>query len=131
MFRTSLLLLALLLFTGCGAKTNTVVGKVSYQGQPVTGGSITLVPQAGAGKPAAADVQADGSFTMAPGSAAGGAIVGPHRVLYSAPVAEMPAGVELQPGQGPPPSPFDKLRPKAEVVEVKAGKNSLEIELTK
>ena len=131
MFRTSLILFSLLCLTGCGSKTNSVAGKVSFQGQPVTGGSLTLVPQAGEGKPAAADVQADGSFSMAPGSAAGGAITGPHRVLYSAPVGEVPVGIELKPGQGPPLSPFAGLKPKADVVEIKAGKNSLEIELTK
>lgn len=139
MHRHSLLLIAGLLFlAGCGAKTSSVSGKVTYQGQPVSGGSITLLPQGGgegtptdSGKPAAANVQADGSFTMSPGTDAGGASLGMNRILYSAPVAELPAGVELQPGQSPPASPFAGLRPTTEVVEVKSGKNVIEIELTK
>src|SRR5687768_5398937 len=107
MIRYSFLAVAGLIFlTGCGAKTSTVSGKVTYQGQPVTGGSVTLMPQSGgegtpaaSGKPAAANVQPDGSFTMAPGTDAGGASPGMNRVVYSAPVTELPAGVELQPGQ--------------------------------
>lgn len=116
---------------GCGSKANSVSGKVTFQGQPVTGGSITLAPESGGGKPAAANVQSDGTFAMEPGSDAGGAIVGRHRVQYSAPVTELPAGVELQPGQSPPASPFDRLKPKTDVVEIKAGKNELDIELVK
>ncbi|WP_254512179.1 hypothetical protein [Anatilimnocola floriformis] len=131
MLRSSFVLLALLILTGCGSKSNSVSGKVTFQGQPVTGGSITLLPQAGEGKPAAADLHSNGSFSMTPGSAAGGVTAGQNRVIYSAPVLEVPAGVELQPGQGAPLSPFAGLRPKNETVDITAGKNSLEIELTK
>lgn len=121
----------LFFLTGCGSKANSVAGKVSYQGQPVTGGSLTLVPEAGGGKPAAANVQNDGTFAMTPGTDAGGAILGRHRILYSAPVTELPAGTELQPGQSPPASPFDRLKPKTEFVEIQAGKNEIEVELVK
>lgn len=132
MLRYSLLAGACLLFVaGCGSSANSVTGKVTFQGQPVTGGNITLVPEAGGGKPAAADIQADGMFTMKPGSDTGGAVTGRNRVMYSAPVMELPAGTELQPGQRPPMSPFEGLRPKTEIVEVKSGKNSIEIELTR
>ncbi len=132
MIRISLFAAACLLFlAGCGSKENSVAGKVSFQGQPVTGGSITLVPADGGGKPAAANVQSDGAFAMAPNSDAGGVIAGRHRVLYSAPVAELPPGTELQPGQSPPLSPFAGLKPKTELIDIKAGKNELEIELVK
>jgi hypothetical protein len=133
MYRYSFLAAAALLFlTGCGAKTSTVSGKVTYQGQPVTGGSITLLPTGGStGKPAAANVQPDGTFTMSSGTDAGGATPGQNRVTYSAPVVELPTGVELQPGQSPPASPFAGLRPTTETVEVKSGTNNLVIELTK
>jgi hypothetical protein len=133
MLRYTLFAAACLLFVaGCGSKGgNVVTGKVSFQGQPVTGGNVTLVPETGGGKPAAADVQSDGTFTMKPGSETGGAVAGRHRVLYSAPVMELPAGTELQPGQRPPMSPFDGLRPTTEIVEIKGGQNSLAIELTK
>lgn len=132
MLRYFVLIAASLLFAaGCGAKASSVTGKLSFNGQPVTGGSITLVPQNGGSKPAAANVQPDGTFVMNPGTDAGGAMSGPHRVMYSAPVGELPPGVELQPGQSPPASPFQGLKPKNEVVEIKAGTNALEIELTK
>jgi hypothetical protein len=137
MYRYSFLVVASLLFlTGCGSKGSTVTGKVTYQGQPVTGGSITLIPVASegsttAGKPAAANIQSDGTFKMSAGTDAGAASPGQNRVLYSAPVTELPEGVELKPGQTPPPSPFDGLRPVNETVEIKPGNNTLEIELTK
>jgi len=34
--------MAALLASGCGSSTSTVVGKVTYQGQPVSGGSVIL-----------------------------------------------------------------------------------------
>jgi len=128
----------LLALSGCGSKSNSIKGKVTFNGQPVTGGSLTFLPQAdGAsggsevGKPAAANVGADGSYSVVPGSDGGGAITGKNRITYSAPVAEPPPGVEYKPGQGPPPSPFAGLRPKQEMVDVKAGENKLDVELVK
>lgn len=132
MLRYSLFAAACLLFVaGCGSSANSVTGKVTFQSQPVTGGNVTLIPEVGGGKPAAADIQADGTFKMAAGSETGGAIAGRHRVLYSAPVMELPAGTELKPGQRPPLSPFEGLRPSNEIVEIKGGQNNIEIELVK
>ena len=82
-------------------------------------------------KPAAANVDASGNYTMSPSADTGGAVTGQHRVTYSAPVMPYPEGVEVKPGQGPPPSPFDGLKPKEEFVEVKAGSNTIDIELVK
>jgi hypothetical protein len=139
MFRYSLLAaVCLSALVGCGSKSNSVTGKVTFNGQPVTGGSVTFLPisvsegePTSAGKPAAANVDANGTYKMAPGGDSGGAVQGKHRVIYSPPVTEMPAGVELKPGQGPPPSPFDGLKPKLETVDVKAGHNTIDVELTK
>ncbi|WP_425617674.1 hypothetical protein NA78x_001357 [Anatilimnocola sp. NA78] len=135
---TLLATVGLLVLSGCGSKSNSVKGKVTFNGQPVTGGSLTFLPQVDGtstgsevGKPAVATVGSDGSYSVVPGSDGGGAIAGKHRVTYSAPVAETPAGVEYKPGQGPPLSPFHGLRPKEEMVEVKAGANTLDIELVK
>jgi len=139
MFRYWLLgAMGLLALTGCGAKTNAVTGKVTFNGQPVTGGSLTFLPASASegdttsrGKPAVAIVEPDGTYQVKPGTDAGGAVNGPNRVLYSAPVADLPPGIELQPGQGPPPTPFDGLKPKQETIEIKAGKNSIDVELIK
>jgi hypothetical protein len=140
MLRCTMLLAAfsVIVMTGCGSKSNAVTGKVTYNGQPVTGGSLTFLPvtsSAGdpqaAGKPAAANVDSAGNYKLIPGGDSGGAAKGMNRVVYSAPVSDIPAGVELQPGQGPAPSPFDGLRPKTETVEVKPGNNTIDIELTK
>lgn len=134
--KLALALACLASFTGCGSETNSVSGKVTFNGQPVTGGSITFLPAATggssstAGKPAASNVEA-GGYAMSPSGDTGGAVTGRHRVTYSAPVGEIPAGTELKPGQSPPPSPFQGLKPKEEFVEVKAGANAIDIELVK
>jgi hypothetical protein len=129
--RTLLLaVVCLAALTGCGGTTNSVSGKVTHNGQPVTGGSITFIPS-GEGKPAAATVDASGNYKMTPSGDTGGAVVGKHRVSYSAPVMELPAGTELKPGESPPKSPFDGLHSKDEFVEVKSGSNTIDIELVK
>jgi hypothetical protein len=107
---------------------------VTYQGQPVTGGSVTFSPIAGqegsaVGKAAAGNVQSDGTFTLGTYSQTDGAVVGRHRVSYAAPLPELPAGKELQPGESMPPSPYDGLVPREAEVEVKSGSNDIQIEL--
>ena len=53
---------ALLAAAGCsGGRRSPVAGKVTYQGEVVSGGSLTFVPQ-GPGKPATAKIQSDGRF---------------------------------------------------------------------
>lgn len=139
MFRYLILgALGLSALAGCGSKTNAVTGKVTFNGQPVTGGSLTFLPASGSegasaslGKPAVGIVDSTGAYKIVPGADSGGAVAGQHRVVYSAPVTELPPGTELKPGQGPPPSPFDGLRPKVDMVEVKAGSNTIDFELTK
>lgn len=130
--------IGLLAFAGCGSKTNSVSGKVTFNGQPVTGGSLTFLPQAGEGasaselgKPAATTVGVDGSYIVKPDSDGGGAVTGKHRITYSAPVIETPGVDYDRPGMIAPKSPFHGLRPKDEMVEVKAGENKLDVELVK
>ena len=131
-----MVLLVSLALSGCGSSTQKVSGQVTFNGQPVTGGSLTFLPKTvegsqEAGKPATATVGSDGKYVLGTEKADDGARVGRYQVSYSAPVAEMPAGVELKPGQSPPPSPFDKLVPKQPEVEVKTGANAIDVELTK
>lgn len=127
---------------GCGsggAGTSPVSGKVTYQGQPVTGGTLNFSPTAPpgsaiAGRPASGKVQSDGSFVLMTNKPSDGAVVGKHRVMYSPPVPEMPPPKELKPGESAvptptPPSPYDGLIPKPDVVEVTKGSNTISIEL--
>ena len=133
------LLTATWLGCGSGASTAPVSGKITYQGQPVTGGTLSFAPIAAAGavnpgKPAAALIQSDGSFVLTTYTASDGAVIGKHRVTFSPPIAQMPAPKELGPGESAvptptPPSPYDGLVPKESEVEVKKGPNSLTIEL--
>lgn len=48
---------------GCGDGTATVTGRITFNGEPVSRGSITLVPTDGKGQPAGANVE-NGSYSM-------------------------------------------------------------------
>lgn len=63
---------------GCGAKTVSSTGKVSYKGKPVTSGSLVFAPVGTAGKPATCDIGADGTFSI------DGVTAGKNKVSYSA-----------------------------------------------
>lgn len=134
---------------GCGSGghgTAPVKGKVTYDGKPVTGGNLTFAPlgggtQADVGKPASGDVQSDGSYTLTTYMQADGAVIGKHRVSYSAPTVETPEykdedfkvaedGTTIPP-EPPPAGPFEGLIPKQTEVEVKAGENQIDVELVK
>jgi len=108
-----------------------VKGKVTHQGQPVKGGSITFQPvgvegtKAGVkGKPATGEVKDDGTFVLSTYGKEDGAVVGKHRVMY------MPAIAGAQSyGEKPKPSPYARLAPKEKEVDIKPGSNEISIEL--
>jgi len=117
---------------GCGGNASVakVTGKVNYNGQPVTGGTLMFlpVPHEGSvegGEPGVAAVETTGTFTVSTNGKQDGALIGKHRVVYTPP--------------GPPPKPpgdttveklpFDNLTPMAAEVEVKPGTNELDIQL--
>jgi hypothetical protein len=128
---------------GCGGSgqkpTARVKGKVTFNGQPVTGGNITLSPVVVGsnepGKSATGSIGTDGTFTLTTYQQNDGAIIGKHRVTFSAPVSA------TEPGEGHTDEaaaaaaaqviPYIGLQPKTSEVEVKAGDNSLDIELAK
>jgi hypothetical protein len=123
----------MLLLAGCGssgASTAPVKGKVTANGQPVTGGEITLTP-AGELKAtiAGGTVGSDGTFVMTTEKEGDGAAIGKHTVSYSPPAMEQPEWD----GYGKAPetkvSPYANLVPKETEFEVKAGQNELNIEL--
>jgi hypothetical protein len=136
--------LILLNFTsnGCGGAeqvpTASVTGKVTLKGEPVTGGTLTFAPIASGakppGKPAAGAVQSNGLFTLGTYAEKDGAVVGKHRITYSPPIPEAPMNDTEAPMNDKEhaeakKSPYDGLKPLIEEVEVKAGSNSIDIEL--
>jgi hypothetical protein len=126
-------------FSGCGdgTKRATVTGTVTYNSQPVTGGSITFNPVVtGAegeapARSAVGEIQSNGTFNAGTEKPGDGVSIGKHRISYSAPAVEWVA--PEWDGQGEPPqapkSEFEGLVPKEGVVEVGAGSNELKIEL--
>jgi len=128
--------LCLLLFVfavgGCGGPSyemTTVDGICKCDGEPMSTGIIVLtpVPEPGSkntepGKPAAAEIQPDGRFTLSTYGDKDGAVVGKHQV-------------HLRPGddddeEGGKKKPVCTKAPEDLIVEVKPGKNNLNIELS-
>jgi hypothetical protein len=114
---------------GCGAggpASGEVKGKVTFNGQPVSGGSVSFspidIPEA---KPAVGDVAADGTFQLSTNTANDGAAVGKHRVAYSAPLPAEAA----DPNRPPPPSPLQGAAIEPSEVEVKSGPNEFQFQL--
>ena len=88
----SLLLVAgiglLVSMSGCSKETPPmarVSGKVMYGKQPVTSGGLRFAPTSGTvGKPASAVIKSDGSYELTTYASGDGAVVGRHKVLYTA-----------------------------------------------
>ncbi len=128
----------LLTALGCGGgaddkPTSQVQGKVTHDGQPVNGGSLTFVPVADGeggtpGKPASGTVQSDGTYKLSTYGTDDGAVIGKHRVSYSPPASDAAAPAEGQHGEAPK-SPYDGLKPKTGEVEVESGGSTIDIEL--
>jgi hypothetical protein len=133
--------LALLIgLAGCsgGQATAKVSGKVTHNGQPVTGGMLTFSPVASssgavtAGKGATGEIKSDGTYVLTTNIAGDGAVIGRHKVTFlprAAAAAEAPAAEPGKHDEAPAASPFKGLMPKEPEVEVKAGENAINIEL--
>ncbi len=65
------------------AQTAKVQGMISYQGKPVTTGTVMFIPVAG-GPPATGQIQPDGSYVMKTYFSADGAVLGEHKVTITA-----------------------------------------------
>lgn len=126
-------------WTGCGKGGGSeynvapVKGKVTYNGEAVKGGNITLQPLAEAGgkagvtgRPASGSVGDDGTFVLSTYGKDDGAVIGKHQVSYM-PVVVGATSYEDKPA----PSPYAGLVPKTKEVEVKEGENEINIELVK
>jgi hypothetical protein len=88
--RTIALAVVLLPCWGCGSDSSAppagstvpIKGKVTFKGQPVTGGDIQFEPT-DSGRPANGKIQPDGTFTMTTFKEGDGAVPGTHRVAVS------------------------------------------------
>lgn len=118
---------------GCGRKgaeyqVAPVKGTITCQGQPVKDGSVTFRPLGTGttlGKPASAEV-VDGAFVLSTYGKDDGAVIGKHEVTYTY-TSEAPKDYNDKPK----PSPYMGLVPEPNQVEIKAGKNEINIELVK
>lgn len=131
----------LITLSGCSGNPSTakVTGKVTYDGGPVTSGSVTFAPVSGTeGKPATGVVQSDGSYALSTYAEGDGAVVGSHRVTYVAgggdSVEEEPAPEGDDAGEHDEDEPatavpFSGLVPKQTQVTVEAGGSEINIEL--
>lgn len=143
-FRTLALVLGnlflVVVFVGCGGGKSSVTGKVTTKGEPVKGGSLTFAPISAASgtgdkavpaRPAVGKVKDDGTFVMGTDKESDGAPPGKYTVLYSPPTVEWNAPDWDGKGTAPqaPKSGYEDLVPKEAEVEVKAGKNEINIEL--
>jgi hypothetical protein len=69
--------------SGCGGpRIATVSGKVTYDGKPLSQGTIMFYPEVG--RAAVGQIGSDGSYTLTTFQPGDGALVGPHRVVIHA-----------------------------------------------
>jgi hypothetical protein len=89
-------LLLLLLAGGCGSKTGTVWGKVTYKGEAVPGGFVNFIPQTGSdqGTVFATTIDAGGNYKIT------GVPLGPAKILI-----QHPGGPPSKPARGDKPAP--------------------------
>ena len=147
--RQAMMVLAIASFTlgGCeGEKMSphaAVHGKVTYNGKPVTSGTVmfvpTEVPKEGALEGASGDIQPDGSYTLK-SQATGGAVLGVHKVVvYSTGELQAPKEAPKE-GAAPKadtapkrrsilPNRYSELRATPLTYKVVAGDNNFDIEL--
>ena len=133
-----LVLASLTGLSGCGGggqerAVAPVKGKVTANGQPVKGGSVTFRPTAQVagksgvtGKPASGAVKDDGTFVLSTYGDGDGAVIGKHVVTFT-PFMKGPESDDDKPA----PSPYAGMVPKSPDVEVKPGANDIAIELAK
>jgi hypothetical protein len=127
----------LVAISGCGGgsyDTAPVEGTVTFEGQPVPGGSISFIPIGGdgtrAGKPGSGTIQSDGTYKMSTYGTDDGAMIGRHNVLFSAPeVDEAAPESEEEHSETTEESPYEGLVPKQSEIEVVDGQNTIDIEL--
>lgn len=131
----AMLAITAILTVGCGKKgefdTAPISGTVTFEGQPVTEGTIDFVPAPGTGtstggKPAAATVNADGTYSADTYGNGDGVVPGMKRVRYSAP---LPA--DTREAAQAPPSKYIGMEIEPNEIEVSASGGEFNFELKK
>lgn len=114
---------------GCGGSSGeplgAVTGKITENGQPLSGALVMFVPESGSGGPSSGETDASGDFQLKYNTGEEGATIGSHRVVITIPGTEPPApmGGETKPVKSEPSREFFK---EAEVVD---GDNTLTFEI--
>jgi hypothetical protein len=124
---------------GCGSSgVAPVSGTVRWHGEPIKGGTLIFspledpdAPEQKGGLPATAEVQPDGTYELRTLDTCGGAKIGRHRVLFTPPPQELTEEQRTNRKYVAPPPLYMGLVPKTSEVEVKAGTNTIDLELVK
>ncbi len=106
---------------GCEAGGASVTGKVTAGGEKVTSGNVTFSPVGGGHQPQTAILKDDGTYSVSK------AAVGKNKVVFS-PSSSTDA-VVLKPGESAKPSAYSGYTVTMEEVEIKAGSNTIDIDL--
>ena len=111
--------------------TSPVHGKVTFDGKPVHEGTIDFIPIAGSdnqmmGKPAAATISEDGSYTAGTYASSDGVVPGRKQIRYSAP---LPA--DTRDNADAEPSPFLGFEIEPSEIDVVPGSNEIDFVLKK
>jgi hypothetical protein len=130
---------------GCGTDHNKpplgkVRGKVTYNGQPVTSGSVTFTPIAGqgaaTGQPATGQIESDGSYELTTFNTGDGAILGQHAVTVhlggqgSTPAKKANTGrIIYEMPKSPIPSKYASVSTTPLKHTVEAGSNTIDLPL--
>lgn len=111
---------------GCGdANRASVTGKVTANGAPVTGGTLSFAPVGGGAAPGMTAVKPDGTYDLS----GEGVAIGKNSVTYMAPAGG--DAMNLKPGESPKPSEWAGFAVKTNEIEIKGGSQTIDIELTK
>lgn len=130
-----LFLLVVTVSMGCGSQgaydTSPVHGSVTFEGEPVIEGTIDFLPIPGPGseemgKPGAASIAEDGTYTASTYGDSDGIVPGRKRVQYSAPLPE-----DTRENANKKPSPYVGFEIEPAEIDVKDGDNQIDFVLTK
>jgi hypothetical protein len=130
---TTLLVIACTSIGGCGDGLASVTGSVTFDGEPIAGGSdvhamICFTP-VGGGPPGIGEIDSYGHFSLATGSAAG---IRPGKYLVSVSATKLiPSTTPGMPGGGRPLTPAKYSNPKESGLEadIQPGRNALDFNL--
>jgi hypothetical protein len=93
-----LVLLLLLAASGCGRRMVKLEGKVTLDGQPLEGATVTFNPQGGSGESASGLTGSDGVFYLTTRTSGDGVAAGSYKVtITKSAVSDVPGGDQPNP----------------------------------